>query len=347
MHKLAYVFMAAGLLYLPTLSAGGPPAMPPAPVEVAKPQQRSVAHGTVATGELKAIRSVTIKSEIPGKVTKLNLPEGQFVPQGKLLIELDEGVAKSTLNQMMAKFENSQRRYERLQVLKDKGVLSDSERDEAFSNYRFDKASVDLAKAHYEKTQIKAPFSGILGLKHIHVGENVDPGQTLITLTDTSTLYVDFNLPEHHFTQIKENQAVELQLDAIPQKTFAGKIYAISPQIDQRTHTIAARAAVANPENILRPGLFAKIKVVFSKNDAALTVPEQAVFNVQNKSFLYKIVDGKAALTEVNIGVRENGHVEVLKGITAKDSIAKSGHMKLYDGAQILDIEQMKQQKPA
>lgn len=314
------------------------PEMPPVPVEVEKVQQRPIHHGVVATGELKANRSVVLRSEIAGKVAALNLPEGKYVEEGTLLIALEDDIAKANLKQALAKQENSLANYKRLQALTKQGSGSVSQKDEAYAHLRADEASVELAKAQLARTKIKAPFSGIVGLKQISIGDYVDIGKALINLDDINSLLIDFKVPEKNLLELKENQTVEVTSEAVPGKVFAGKIYAISPQIDNVTRSIQARAMLHNDQKLLRPGLFAKVKVVFSSNQQALVVPEHAVFMQQNKNYVYRIIDNKAVLTEITVGAREQGFVEVLKGLTLNDKIAKSGRMRLFDGALVSEI---------
>lgn len=326
-------------LLLPISLSAKQPSAPPTPVESMKVQQSPIIHGVVSTGELKANRSITLKAEISGKVMNLNISEGKPVEQGTILIELDDAVAKATLNQMMAKHEFSLLKYNRFHTLAKSGTGSTSEKDEALATLRFDTANLDLAKAQFEKTKLKAPFAGILGLRQVDVGDYIDPGQALVNLDDISSLLVDFSIPEKYLSQLKEGQAIEITLEALPNQTYEGTIYAIAPQVDSVTRAIQARATLPNPHNNLRPGLFAKIKVVFEKNEQAMTVPEQSVFNLQEKSFVYRVIDNKAVLTEVTAGVRENGQVEILKGLSPQDTIVKTGRMRLFDGAAVVEVK--------
>lgn len=315
--------------------------MPPVPVETYKITNQEVVHGVVSTGELKANRSVIIKPEVSGKISSLNAPEGQLVQVGTVLIELDNGVAIANLKQAQSKFENSKLNYDRFQTLAKQGSGAASERDAALAALRFDEANVDLAKAALEKTRLKAPFSGILGLRKVDIGDYVDPGQELITIDDIGTLLVDFSIPEKYLAHIKVNQEVQITTEALPGQTFNAKIYAISPQIDMITHAIKARASLSNPRLILRPGLFAKVRVVFERIANAVRIPEQAILNMNNKTYVYVIQNSTAKLTEVKTGERDSGFVEIVSGLKSQDTIVKTGLMKLYDGAQILDVEKM------
>lgn len=332
------VLCLGACLNVTMLHAQNLPEMPPVPVEVENVQQKVINHGIVATGELKANRSVVLRAEIAGKVASLHLPEGKSVETGTVLVALEDDIAKASLKQAKAKQENSLANYKRLQTLMKKGSGSVSQKDEAYANLRSDEANVELAKAMLARTKIKAPFSGIVGLKQISVGDYVDIGKALINLEDIHSLLIDFKVPEKYLLELKEGQTVEVTSEAVPGKVFGGKIYAISPQIDNVTRSIQARALILNEQKLLRPGLFAKVKIVFSSNQQALVVPEHAVFMQQNKNYVYRILDNKAVMTEIKVGAREHGYVEVLKGLSLNDKIAKSGRMRLFDGATVSEI---------
>lgn len=315
------------------------PALPPSPVELTRAKVTTIVHGVAATGALFANQSVEIKSEIAGKVIAINLPEGKQIERDTVLIELDDNIAKAELEQAIAKYDHSLLRYNRIQMLIDKGNGSQSEQDEALSNLRIDEANVALGKAQLEKTKIKAPFSGTLGLRKVNIGDYIHPGQALVHLDDVQVLLIDFSIPEKYISDLKTNQSVEITLPALPKARFTGKIIAISPQINHTTHSLQARAILANPEHLLRPGLFAKVKVIFNQNPYALVLPEQAVFSMQGKQYVYLVKNEHAALQEVKTGTRENNQVEIVKGINPSDDIVKSGHMKLYNGAKVFEVK--------
>lgn len=332
---ISLLFSFMGIAY------GAEQAPPPVPVETYKINFQEVIHGVVSTGDIKANRSVIIKPEISGKIMKLNTPEGQSVNQNTVLIELDDSIASAKLKQAITKFENSKQNYERYQTLAKQGSGATVERDTALASMRFDEANVDLERASLAKTQLKAPFTGILGLRKVDIGDYVDPGQDLISIDDIDAVLVDFSVPEKFLSQLKLNQEVEVTTTADPNKTFKAKIYAISPQIDMVTHSIKARAQMTNTNHELRPGLFAKVRVVFDRKSNSILIPEQAILNLNNKTYVYVIRDGKASLVEIKTGTREGGQVEVTGGLNNQDLIAKTGLMKLYDGAQVIDVENM------
>lgn len=333
------IFTLMTMSLLSTVANSNPPALPPSPVEIIQPKTMTRVNGVAATGELFSNRAIVIKSEIPGKIVSIHLPEGKSVEAGTLLVELDDAIPKASLQQATAKHENSLLRFNRMQALTEKGIGSKSDRDEALATLRCDEANVALAKAQHEKTKIRAPFSGMLGLREVDAGDYVDPGQPLINLDDIQTLMIDFSVPEKYFTKLKAGQSIEITVSSLPKQKFEGRIVAVSPQVNHLTHTIQARALLSNSSGQLRPGLFAKVRVVFSKNTQAIVLPEQAVFAQQGKQYVYVVKDGAVALRQITTGSRENGEIEILKGIASNDAIVKSGHMRLYDGAKVFEVK--------
>lgn len=345
-NKYSLSFVMLFILLYTRISFCADHETPPVPVEAVTIMQQPVTHGVVSTGELRANQSIVLKAEVSGKIARINLPEGKSVAAGTLLIELENAVSSATLDKVQAKLKNSKMNYERLQTLSKKGIASESDRDAAFATMRFDQASVEQAKAELEKTKIRAPFSGILGFRQVDVGDYIDPGQALINLDDIGSLIVDFKVPEKHINQLKIGLPIEISIEAFPNQVFTGTIYAIAPQLDTMTRTLQARASLPNLSGVLRPGLFAKLRVILEKKPSGLVLPEQAVFMQQGKSFVYLINNNnninQATLTEVTTGTHENGQIEILSGLKPNSILVKSGHMKLYNGATVAIISQSK-----
>lgn len=309
---------------------------PPVPIESVKVSEGTLYNIASAQGELKAEKSIILQSDIPGKVIDLHLTEGKSVQAGETIIKLEDSIYSAALKQAKAKHELSALKYERVKKLLAKGTGSSSEVEEALASLQFDEASVELATANVKKTRIIAPFSGVLGLKDVDIGDYISPGEPLVELVDISNILVDFYLPEKYLLQLKEGLPVQLQIDAIKSKTFMGKIYAISPALDSTLRAIHARAVFDNADFLLKPGLFSRLNIVFNTFENALTVPEEAILYKENSCYVYKIIEDKVALTEVRIGVKEKGMVQILSGLAKDDEIVLAGQIKLFDGAKII-----------
>ena len=289
-----------------------------------------------AVGTLIAADSVVIRPEIAGRVVGLHFQEGQLVQKGAKLMTLDPSEYRAQLAATSADAKTESQRYQRAQELLEKNFISKEALDVAKGN--MDKA---LAKQQQDevllsKTTISAPFTGVVGLRQISPGAYVKAGDDVVRLENLSTVKLDFRVPEMYLSQIKPGQSLTIRVDAYPNDTFQGKIYALEPAVDEKTRTVVVRALIPNLQNKLRPGMFARVNVLLSTRPNAVVIPEQAIWPQGRDTFVYRVVDGKAVLTKVELGVRHPGEVEVLKGLSANDVVVTDGQMKLKDGAPVM-----------
>ena len=199
---------------------------------------------------------------------------------------------------------------------------------------KVDQAQVDLAQAKLDKTVLSAPFAGILGLRHVSVGDYVTPGQDIINLENIQPLKVDFRIPETYLTDLHSGQTIRITVDALPGEAFEGAVYAIDPRIDAAGRSLVIRAQLPNEHMRLRPGLFARVKLVVARQNDALLIPEEALMPKGDKQFVYKVVDGKAKMTQVHTGLHRDGQVQITDGLAAGDVVIVAGQMKVRpDGA--------------
>lgn len=318
-------------------TAGGPlgsggMAMPvlASPVEVAPALDR-----VQVVGSLLADEAVVIRSEIDGRIAKLNFEEGQRVDKGAVLVELNSEEWAAVIRQNEASAELQELKMNRATELRGKKVISQQEYDEAHAALDQAHATVELARARYAKAVIRAPFSGILGLRKVSPGDYVEAGQDIVNLEAIDPLKVDFGIPEKYAQQVHPGQQVEIRVDTFPDRTFTGEVYAIDPRVDNASRRLPMRARIANTEGLLKPGMFAEVSLILARRDTALWVPEQAIVPTATAQFVFRIVEGKAVMTPVKIGLRKPGSVEIVEGLKNSDSVVTEGQMKLYDGAQI------------
>lgn len=312
---------------------------PPTGVEVAAATPASITASITAVGTLQADESVIIRPEIAGRVAEISFTEGQPVKQGSLLLKLDDSVAQAEVDQAEADLALARSNYDRAIDLFRKGSGSARSRDESLAALQADTARLALARAMLDKTRIVAPFSGLLGLRQVSVGEYVTPGQAIVNLEDVDPVKVDFRVPETFLARLRTGQSIRVQIDAFADERFAGEVYALDPRIDAEGRSVALRARIANPDSKLRPGLFARVTLITERRDNALMIPEQAVFARGEDSFVYVVRDGKAVLTRIVLGLRQGARVEVTEGLSAGDQVVSAGHLKLRDGAPVRIVE--------
>jgi membrane fusion protein (multidrug efflux system) len=313
---------------------------PPAiAVEAVEVEVGRVVDAMTVTGNLRSDESANISTEIEGRVQGVHFTEGQTVEQGALLFTLDDVVYRAALATAEANLQLSERNNERAIELLARSAGTVRARDEAQAQLAIDHAEVDLARARLDKTRITAPFAGVVGLREVSVGGYVEPGQDLVNLEDIDPIKVDFPVPERALSAIEVGQPIEVTVDAWPGRTFEGEVYAIDPQINAQGRSIAIRATIDNQERLLRPGLFAAVRLITARREEALLVPEQAIFAQQGKPYVYKVVGGIARLTEVQLGGRRVGQAEITSGLAAGDVVVTAGQIKLRDGAHVRVID--------
>ncbi len=304
-------------------------------VEAVSVTVRTIERTIQAVGSLRSQESVIIRPEIPGIVKAVQFEEGQSVEKGTLLLTIREGVPAAELAEMKAELRLSVANEKRARELAARGSGTVRNLDEARASTAVNQARVALAKAKIEKFHLRAPFDGVLGLRQVSVGDYLVPGQDVVNLEAIDTLKVDFRVPETYFSVLRVNQRVDILVDAHKGRTFSGTVYAIDPQIDPEGRSIAVRARIPNPDRMLAPGLFARVNLIVRETEGAVLIPEQATMPRGDEQFVFRIVDGRVATTKVVPGLRREGMVEIVEGLSAGDIVVTAGHLKLSEGKAI------------
>jgi membrane fusion protein (multidrug efflux system) len=324
-------------------AAGQPFAMP---VEAASVKVGPVVQDVEAVGTLEANESVVIRSEIAGKISGIDFSEGLAVQDGSVLVRIDPAEYKAQVEQAGAVLQLNQLNYDRAKQLNEEKLISPQGYDEIVAKLKESQANLALFQARLDKSTIRAPFSGRLGLRLVSPGSYVQPGQAIVNLEDIGAIKVDFRIPEVYLGRVKTGQTVNIRVDALPDRMFEGRIYAIDPRIDDTSRTILLRAHVPNPGGDLRPGMFARVDLVLAQHPNAILIPEQAVVPMGDDKFVYRIVDGKAALTKIRIGQRQKGEVEIVEGLSPNDTVVTGGQTKIFQNAPVMIINNPASAKP-
>jgi membrane fusion protein (multidrug efflux system) len=341
---ITLAFLAAGTYYFgfylqSAQSAAEAPKGPPKdfalPVEVAPVHIGTVTRAVEAVGTLRADESVVIRPEVGGRVKEFHFDEGQAVSEGTTLVTLEASIFEAEVNQAQARLDLSQTNSQRVSSMRKRGLGTEQEEDQAQSELRVSKAVVALAEARLDKMIIKAPFSGVLGLRSVSAGEYVSPGQDLVQLLAIDPIKVDFRVPELFVADVKPGQAIELQVDAFPGETFIGEVYAIDPQVDINGRSLVLRATVPNKERRLYAGLFARVNLILERRDNARLIPEEALVPQGGKQFVFKVIEDKAVRSEVSIGQRHGAEVEIISGVEENDIVITGGQLKVREGASV------------
>jgi len=313
--------------------AGGPQAS--VTVEATKVARASMPQTITTVGSLRSDESVTLRPEVAGRISAIQFQEGQRVTKGATLVRLDPAINDAEVQQARANLTLAKSKFDRSVDLAKSNFISGQAKDEAENNLKVAQASLTLAEARAAKMDIRAPFSGVIGLRSVSVGDYVKEGADMVNLESIDPLKVDFRVPETYMRQIQVGQPLSITLDSFPGRTFEGRVFAVNPLLDAAGRAVVIRAQVRNADTSLRPGMFARVKLVTKDAKEALVVPEQALVPQGEEQFVYKIVDGKAARTKVVVGQRRDGKVELVSGVGADDLIVTAGQLKLRDGVPV------------
>jgi membrane fusion protein (multidrug efflux system) len=313
----------------------GAPAERTVAVEAVEVKVATLSSEIRVIGSLRSNESVVIRPEVGGRVAEILFEEGQRVEAGSPLLKLDAAIATAELDQARAALALSEANHKRAVELFERKAASAANRDQTLAALRADQANLELARARLDKLTLTAPFDGILGLRKVSLGDYVTAGQDIVNLEDIEPLKVDFRIPERFLGSLAVGQPIKVAADAFAGESFAGEVYAIDPLIDENGRAVVMRARLPNDDGLLRPGLFVSVALLVGERENALMIPEQALVPRGNAQLVYKVADGKAALTEVKLGARRNAMVEILEGLAPGDVVVTAGQMKLRDGASV------------
>lgn len=322
-------------------------------VEVAKVTVQALRDDAQAVGSLRARHSVMLRPELVGRITALNFKDGGPVRKGQILVQFDDQLQQAELQQMQAQLAIAQASFRRTQELVAANFMAQQTLDTSAANVQVAQAQLALAQARLNRLAVRAPFDGTAGIRLVNVGDYVKDGTDLVTLEDTRQMLVDYRLPERYGSLVKPGQSIELTLDALPGRSFKAAVEAIDPLLDANGRSVGVRALLSGTERaLLRSGMFARVTTVFSVNDAALVVPEEAIVPQGNRQFVIKLVAAETAAKlpddvklvsqrqEVKLGVRRAGKVEIVAGLTPDETVVVAGQQRLQkDGSPVRIVE--------
>jgi len=288
----------------------------------------------VARGE----RSVNVTSSTTELITRVLFADGQYVSAGAPLVELQAREEDAAIIEARANVNQAQREYDRYKALADRGVAPQVMLEQAETGLETARASLQAAQARRGDRVIRAPFSGRVGLTTVTPGTLINPGAVITTLDDTSTIRVDFPLPERYLNLLRPGAQLTATADAYGDEPFTGRIALIDTRVNETTRAATARAEFPNPGGRIRPGMLMRVAVQQGQRQSA-AVPESAVQYEGAGAFVYRIAPGQNGSTaqrvEVETGAVENGFVEILSGIEAGDRIVGSGLNRIQPGAPV------------
>jgi membrane fusion protein (multidrug efflux system) len=321
--------------------AGGPASVAGmVTVEVAKVIGMKLQDEINATGAIQSNQSVMLRPEVAGRISRLNFSDGQAVKKGQVLVALDSAVNQAEVQQAQAELSIAKANFKRNAELAQQKFIAERVKEESAANVQVLEAKLALAQARLSKFEIKAPFSGIVGIRNVSMGDYVKDGADLVNLEDISSVKVDFRVPERFIDRIQTGQAIELIVDALPGRPFRAQVDAVDPQIDNSGRSALLRGRIANPEARLKPGMFARVRLILDERENAMVIPEEAIVPMGDKVTVWKIVDAKALRAEVKTGLRRDAKVEITDGLRIGDTVVTAGQMRLKEDGTPVHIVQ-------
>ena len=318
--------------------AGGPGAPGgPVSVEVARAEALTLTDDVQAVGSLKSRQGVMLRPEVSGRIASLGFRDGQFVRRGQLLVQLDDTLPKAQMQQAQAQASIARTNLARSRELQAQGFVSQSAVDQNMAAQQVADAQVALAQAQVDRLRVIAPFAGTVGIRRVDVGDYVKDGADIVNLEDLSSLVMEFRLPEQYVGRVRTGQSVEVMLDAMPQHSYKARVEALDSQVAADGRALLVQARLEGNIAQLKPGMFARGRVVFEVRKGAVVVPEEALVPLGTRQLLFKVVEG-ADSTKVSqrldakLGVRMGGKVEILEGVKAGDQVVTAGQARLLRG---------------
>lgn len=332
-HRTPSQAPAAGVATAAPQARGPGAPTGPAAVEVAKVATATLTDDVQAVGSLRSAQSIMLRPEVSGRIARFGFADGQRVRKGQVLVQLDDALQQAQLKQAQAQASIARTNLQRSRELVAQNFVSQSAVDQNAAALEVAEAQVALAAAQLARMRIVAPFDATAGIRRVDVGDYVKDGADLVALDDLSSLEVDFSLPERYLARVRTGQAVDITLDALPGRTFKGRVEALDSQVDANGRALLVRARVDNTGALLKPGMFARPRVVFSVRENALVVPEEALVPLGSKQYVYKLAgegaQRNAQRVEVKLGLRLPGKVELTEGVAAGDSVVTAGQSRL------------------
>lgn len=318
--------------------------MPPDAVTSLVVKESETAPFLEAVGSLASPQGVMLGADLPGTVSEILFESGSHATKGQTLVRLDTRQEEAQLRTAKAKLDLARQNLNRSSDLRAKNVIAEYAFEEARTQFQSAEASVDETQAMIDRKTIRAPFTGDLGIRQVNTGQYLKSGDPIVQLESLDPIYVNFALPQQNLAKLAVGQQLMVKADGIPEKDFAGTITAINSAVDTSTRNIQVQGTVANPDHLLRSGMFAGVRVTLPDHEKAIMVPATAIQYAPYGDSIFVIETMKDPAGKEYLGVRQQtvvlgktqgDQVAVLKGLKAGDRIATSGTFKLHQGGAV------------
>jgi membrane fusion protein (multidrug efflux system) len=344
--KQVEVAIAQGASYQP----------PPTAVTTVIAQRETWPSTLSVIGTAAAIQGVTVSADLPGTIDKIHFESGQWVHEGDVLVELDTRQERAQLASLEAQRDLAGINYGRAQELVKAGVISRSDYDNASAQQKATEAQVGDIRAAIARKTIRAPFSGLLGIRQVSLGQYLAAGQAIVSLQSLNPIYVNFGVPQQETPKVIPGHVLRVTNSDLPGIGFTGRITALDSVISEQTRNIQVQAIVTNKENKLRPGMFLQVELPLGQPREVVPLPASAINYAPYGDSVYVITDMKDAKGNPYRGVRQQvvkiegsrgDQVAIISGINPGDEVVSSGVFRLRNGAPVLVNNSVKPQNSA
>lgn len=291
--------------------------------------------GNRYVGVLRSKQNVSISSELSGKIVSIDFEEGEFVRKGDVLVRLDDRELQSQLARAEFQLQLLSERVKRQEILLDKEAVSREAYDQVLTEYNVLKEDIEQIKIRIDKSHIKAPFDGVLGMREVSVGAYLQPSTTIVNLADIRNMTIEFSLPEKNVSIVRDGMVCFFRLVGID-KEYKATVYAIDSKLDDQTRSIMVKAEFVNDDLFLRPGISADISFSERAERESLFIPNEAIVQSARGRAVWLKRNNRAALVNIDAGIRNEDMIEVNSGLSKGDSVIVSGILQLREGSNVM-----------
>jgi len=323
---------------------GGAFQPPPAAVTTIVAKQETWPSTLSVVGTTAPVHGVTVSADLPGTVDTITFDSGKFVHEGDVLVQLDTRQERAQLAAMEAQRDLAKINYDRMQQLVNEGVISRMEYDKSTAEQKQTEANVGEIKATIQRKTIRAPFSGILGIRQVNLGQYMSAGTAIVSLQALNPIYANFNVPQQVMSQMRPGQNVKISTDGASGHQYTGRVNALDSTVDESTRNVQVQATLANPESKLRPGMFVQVEVGVGAQRSLFPLPASAINYAPFGDSVYVVTDLKGPDGKTYRGVRQQfvkiegargDQVGIVSGLNQGDEVVTSGAFKLRNGAAV------------
>lgn len=309
------------------------------PVEVQPLRRAAMVAVHSGTAPIEAHEEAEVIAKVGGEVRQIMVEEGDTVKTGQLLARLDGDRLRLEVAQTEANLRKLERDYKRQLELSEKGLVAKGTAENAKFDLDALRAAHDRGRLELSYTEIRAPINGVISARHIKLGNTISPNAPAFRVTDLDPLVAYVHIPEKEFRKLAPKQTAEVVVDALAGERFAGVISRISPTVDPKTGTFRARVEVPDPSRRLKPGMFARVNIVYERRENALQLPRAAILDADGAESVFVVLDGKAEQRAVRTGLANNGWLEVVEGLDGSERVVVVGQAGLKSGTAVKVVD--------